>query len=72
MPINTPTFDAELNAIKSIYEALRPFAIHERDRLLRMVQERLARERSSAGGLARVGIPEPLVAAIAFSEVRKR
>jgi hypothetical protein len=71
--MNTPSFDAELNAVKMIYEALKPFAMHERDRLLRMVGERLARERSAAGGLARVPTPEqPLVAAISFGDARKR
>lgn len=40
------TFEQELDAIRAIYGALKPFEIYQRDRLLRMVQERLARERS--------------------------
>jgi hypothetical protein len=47
------TFDAELSALKTIYETLRPFPIHERDRIVRMVQERLARERAGGGPLVR-------------------
>jgi len=42
---NAHTFEDELAAQRAIYDALRPFAMQERDRLLRMVQERLARER---------------------------
>jgi len=70
--MNSSTFDSELNAVKSIYEALRPFAIHERDRLLRMVQERLSRERSSAFGTPRPGAVETVAGPISFSEARKR
>lgn len=40
------TFEDELKAMRLVYDALTPFAMQERDRLLRMVQERLARERS--------------------------
>jgi len=70
--MTTPTFDAELNAVKMIYEALKPFAMHERDRLLRMVQDRLARERSANGGLARVSPPEQPLVAVSFGDARKR
>lgn len=64
----THTFDAELNALKTIYETLRPFAIHERDRIVRMVQERLARERATASPFPR----QVNVDLVAFSEARKR
>jgi len=72
--VNTPTFEAELNAIRSIYECLKPFAIHERDRLLRMVQDRLARERMPAGALARAAASaqDPMPPPIQFVDVRKR
>lgn len=70
--MNTPTFETELNAIRAIYEALRPFAIHERDRLLRMVQERLSRERAPAGTVTRVSIQDPVPPPIPFGEVRRR
>jgi len=70
--MNTPTFEAELDAVRSIYESLKPFAIHERDRLLRMVQERLARERAPAGPLPRVALQDRVPAPIQFGEARKR
>lgn len=40
------SFEAELEAQRQIYDALKPFAMQDRDRLLRMVQERMARERA--------------------------
>ena len=40
------TFEAELDAQRVVYEALKPFANEHRDRLLRQVQERFARERA--------------------------
>jgi hypothetical protein len=64
----THSFDAELNALKTIYETLRPFAIHERDRIVRMVQERLARERASESLSQR----NASVDFITLSEARKR
>jgi hypothetical protein len=70
--MSTPSFDSELNAIKSIYDALKPFAIHERDRLLRMVQERLARERNPAGPLPKVELPDPVQPIPFAAEARKR
>jgi hypothetical protein len=70
--MNAPTFEAELNAIRSIYESLKPFAIHERDRLLRMVQDRLARERTPAGLMPRVTVQDAVPPPIPFGEVRKR
>ena len=39
------TFADELRAIAAVYEALVLFPMHERDRILRHVNERLARER---------------------------
>lgn len=38
------TFEDELEAIKTIYQNLKPFESQERDRILRMVGERLNRE----------------------------
>ncbi len=64
----THTFDAELNALKTIYETLRPFPIHERDRIVRMVQERLSRERATASRFPR----QVNVDLVAFGEGRKR
>ena len=42
------TYDAELDAIRDIYRSLEPFPVQDRDRILRMVTERLARERVPA------------------------
>jgi len=56
----TTTFDAELDAVKTIYAALVGFPMQDRDRLLRMVQERLARERTPTRPPPRVAVVEEI------------
>jgi hypothetical protein len=54
----TMTFEKELNAQKTMYDALRDFAPEDRARLIQAVNERFARERPPIGGaefIRRVG-----------------
>ena len=67
----THSYDIELQALKLIYDTLRPFGFHERDRIVRAVLDRLSRERSA------VGLPQsparPVnVDPIPLGEARKR
>lgn len=54
----THTFVEELAAQAAIYNALQQFAAQDRDRILRLVTERLARERSPTRLPTRLGLVE--------------
>ena len=42
------TFDNELDALRVLYETLKPFEFQVRDRIVRTVVDRLARERDDS------------------------
>lgn len=68
----THSYDAELQALKLIYDTLKPFGFHERDRIVRAVLDRLSRERSAGGSLPQPHARPLNVDPIPLGEARKR
>ncbi len=66
------SYDIELQALKLIYDTLKPFGFHERDRIVRAVLDRLARERSAGGALPQSPARPVNVDPIPLGEARKR